>query len=95
LAIAADIVQLGLMPLFSEGAISPFDDVLDVLVSGAMIALVGWHWAFAPAFVAELVPGLDLVPSWTMAAFIATRGKLRPAAQTVEALPKEGAERER
>lgn len=90
LAIAADVVQLGLMPLFGEGALSPLDDALDLVVGGAMIWLVGWHWAFAPAFVAELVPGVDLVPTWTAAAFMATWGKLpaRPE-RTVEALPPE------
>jgi len=29
--------------------------------------LVGWHWEFAPSFLAKLVPGLDLVPLWTLA----------------------------
>ena len=28
---------------------------------------VGWHWEFAPSFLAELVPGLVLVPFWTLA----------------------------
>jgi hypothetical protein len=35
--------------------------------------LLGWHWAFVPSFLAELVPGLDLVPTWTLAVLIATR----------------------
>jgi hypothetical protein len=46
---------------------------LDVVVGIAMVALVGWHWAFVPAFLAELVPLFDLVPSWTAAVLIATR----------------------
>jgi hypothetical protein len=75
LAVGADVVQLGLWPLFSEGAVSPFDDALDVVLGGLMVWLLGWHWAFAPAFVAELVPGVSLVPTWTMAVFLATRGK--------------------
>lgn len=72
LAVVADGLQLGLLPLFVGGALSPVNDVLDVIVAGAMIALVGWHWAFLPTFLAELVPGLDLVPTWTMAALLAT-----------------------
>ncbi len=76
LAITADAVQLGLIPLFVGGATSVINDALDVLVAIVMLALVGWHWAFLPAFLTELVPGLDLVPTWTLAVFVATR---RPA----------------
>ena len=32
-----------------------------------MIHLLGWHWEFLPSFFAKLVPGVDLVPFWTMA----------------------------
>lgn len=67
LAIAADAVQLLIFPLFAEGALSPFDDVLDVVVMAALARLIGWHWEFLPTFVAELVPGLDLVPFWVLA----------------------------
>jgi hypothetical protein len=38
-----------------------------------LIKLLGWHWAFLPTFAAELVPGLDLFPTWTTAVFFATR----------------------
>ena len=72
LAVVADGLQLGLFPLFVGGGLSVVNNVLDVLVAGGMIALVGWHWAFLPTFLAELVPGLDLVPTWTMAALLAT-----------------------
>src|ERR1700738_3924119 len=32
-----------------------------------MVHLLGWHWEFLPSFFAKLVPGVDLVPFWTMA----------------------------
>jgi len=67
LGMVADAVQLLIFPLFAEGAISPLDDVLDVAVMAALAGLIGWHWEFLPSFVAELVPGLDLVPFWTLA----------------------------
>jgi hypothetical protein len=67
LAIGADAVQLLVLPLFSEGALSPFDDVLDLAVAAVLVRMLGWHWEFLPAFAAELVPGLDLVPFWTLA----------------------------
>jgi hypothetical protein len=73
LAVAADAVQLGLLPLFAGGATTGFDAVLDVAVGIAMVALVGWHWAFLPAFALELVPAVDLAPTWTIAVFLATR----------------------
>jgi hypothetical protein len=72
-ALLADALQLGLLPLFVEGALSIVNGVLDVVVAGVLIALVGWHWAFLPAFVAELIPALDLAPTWTVAVLIATR----------------------
>ncbi|HEU4402341.1 MAG TPA: hypothetical protein VFT43_09565 [Candidatus Polarisedimenticolia bacterium] len=72
-AVLADAVQLGLLPLFVEGAGSIVNDLLDVAVAGVMIALVGWHWVFLPAFLAELIPGFDLVPTWTAAVLFATR----------------------
>jgi hypothetical protein len=67
LAIVADAVQILIFPLFAEGAISPLDDILDLTVMVALIRLIGWHWEFLPSFIAELVPGLDLVPFWTLA----------------------------
>jgi len=67
LALAADALQIFAVPLFGEGALSPADDVLDVLVAAILVHLLGWHWEFLPAFAAELVPGVDLVPFWTLA----------------------------
>src|SRR6266478_3558334 len=67
LAMAADAVQIFVFPLFAEGALSPADDVLDIAVAAVLAHLLGWHWEFLPAFLAEVVPGVDLVPFWTLA----------------------------
>src|SRR5438046_5885258 len=67
LAMAADALQIFVFPLFAEGALSPADDVLDLAVAAVLVHLLGWHWEFLPAFAAELVPGVDLVPFWTLA----------------------------
>ncbi len=67
LAIVADALQLLVLPMFIEGAASPSDDVLDAVVGGAMIYLLGMHWEFLPSFLGKLVPGVDLVPFWTLA----------------------------
>jgi hypothetical protein len=66
LAIIADALQIIVFPLFIEGAISPADDLLDLGIGGVLAYLLGWHWEFLPSFFAKLVPGVDLVPFWTM-----------------------------
>jgi hypothetical protein len=67
LAVIADALQIVVFPLFVEGALSPADDVLDFGVAALLVHLLGWHWEFLPSFLAKLVPGVDLVPFWTMA----------------------------
>ena len=67
LAILADALQIVVFPFFIEGALSPADDILDFGVGAALVHLLGWHWEFLPSFLAKLVPGVDLVPLWTMA----------------------------
>ena len=67
IAIIADALQIFLMPFLVEGATSPADDILDLGIGAALFSLLGWHWEFLPSFVAKLVPGVDLVPFWTMA----------------------------
>jgi hypothetical protein len=67
LAIVADAFQIVFSPLFFEGAVSPADDILDLCMAGILSYLLGWHWEFLPSFLAKLVPGVDLVPFWTMA----------------------------
>ncbi len=73
-AIVADVLQLAFFPAFAGGWLSPLNNALDVVVALIMVRLLGWHFAFLPTFVAELVPGLDLVPTWTAAVWFATRG---------------------
>jgi hypothetical protein len=67
LAIVADLLQMIVFPLFIEGAASPADDLLDLGLAGLFSYLLGWHWEFLPSFLGKLVPGVDLVPLWTLA----------------------------
>ena len=67
LAIIADALQMIVFPLFVEGAASPADDILDLGMAALLVRLLGWHWEFLPSFFAKLVPGVDLVPLWTLA----------------------------
>jgi hypothetical protein len=79
IAVAADLTQIVLLPAFFPGILSPANDVIDAAVAVALVALVGWHWAFLPAFLAEMVPFVDLVPTWTAAVMLATRAGGGPA----------------
>ena len=67
LAIIADALQIVVFPLFVEGAASPADDILDFGIAAVLVHLLGWNWEFLPSFFAKLVPGVDLVPFWTIA----------------------------
>jgi hypothetical protein len=78
-AVVADAIQVGAFPFFMEGGLSPADWVVDLVAGAALCGLLGWHWAFLPTFAAELVPGLDLIPTWTAAVAFVTRGKVNPA----------------
>jgi hypothetical protein len=68
-----------LVPVFVEGAISPADDLLDLGIGLLMVHLLGWHWEFLPSFFAKLVPGVDLVPCWTLAVANVWRKAMREA----------------
>jgi hypothetical protein len=76
-AIAADTIQIVALPLFAPGGLSPADTLLDIFVGITLIRLLGWHWAFLPTLAAELIPGLDLFPTWTTAVFFVTRQQVR------------------
>ena len=81
LALIADALQIVVFPLFVEGAASPADDILDLGIGAVLVRLLGWHWEFLPSFFAKLLPGVDLVPLWTMAvASVYWKSKRSPVA---------------
>jgi hypothetical protein len=87
IAIIADAVQIVIFPFFVEGALSPAEDILDFGVGALLVNLLGWHWEFLPSFLAKLVPGVDLVPMWTMAVanvYRKTKRMTKPAEESVE-----------
>jgi len=89
LAIIADAFQIIVFPLFVEGSASPADDILDFGIAAVLVHLLGWHWEFLPSFLAKLVPGVDLVPFWTLAVANVYRKSKTTAAVTVEGLREE------
>ena len=71
IAAAADGLQLALGPagwLF-------MDQVIDVAAMILTMWLMGFHLLLLPTFVAELIPAVDMLPTWTacVAAVIALR----------------------
>ena len=70
-------MQLVAAPIFGEGFASPFNDLLDLAVGAVLIKLLGFHWALLPAAAAELVPALDLAPTWTASVLLITASKQR------------------
>ena len=83
LAVLVDLVQFALLP----AELTPLNNVIDVATGVALYLLVGWHWAFLPTFAVEMVPFVDLVPTWTLAVAIATRGRMAPAVPAVTVEP--------
>src|SRR5437867_4771435 len=80
-AIAADGIQILVLPLFVAGFISPADTLIDLAVALILSRLLGWHWAFLPTLFAELFPGLDLFPTWTAAVLYITWQRARSSPQ--------------
>jgi hypothetical protein len=88
LAVIADVLQLVVFALFVEGAASPADDILDLGMTAVLAYLLGWHWEFLPSFLAKLVPGVDMIPCWTIAVANVYRKSKRIAA-TIDGIREE------
>ena len=78
-AIGMDALQMLLFPATVEGGFSPLADGLDFVAAALLWALVGWHWTFLPSVIVNVIPVMDLAPTWTIAIAIATRGLNTPA----------------
>lgn len=78
-ALLADALQLALGPL----SLTFLDEIVDVAVMILMVRLVGFHPLLLPTFALELLPLVDLLPTWTgcVMAVIALR-RMGPRATT-------------
>ena len=76
-AIATDVLQVGLGP-FGWAFI---DEILDVIALIATTRLLGFHPLLLPTFIIEMVPVIDVLPTWTgcVALVVAMRNKQSPA----------------
>ncbi len=75
-AIITDGIQIALLPAMAVGL--PAVEIIDVIMAVAMITLLGWHIAFLPTLLAEAIPFVNLVPTWTAAVWLVTRGQKPP-----------------
>ena len=65
---AADFLQIMLLPALLPGYV--LDDAIDIATAILLTAICGFKWQFMLAFAVELVPGLDLLPTWSAVALL-------------------------
>ena len=62
------------------GGIDPLDDLADIIAVVALVLIVGFRWQIALAFIAELIPGVAIFPTWT--ALVLTLPVKKPSASS-------------
>jgi hypothetical protein len=60
--------------------------VVDTIVFGIMTKLLGFHWMFLPSFCVEVIPGVDMLPTWVGCVFFVVRQRKKE--QNAAAAPK-------
>jgi len=69
IAVIADIIQFPITVGEATGFFSIpgelTDFLVDCVVMVATTKLLGFHWMFLPTLFVEVIPGLDLLPTWT------------------------------
>jgi hypothetical protein len=68
IAVIADVLEFPIAAAEITIAGAPTGELaaflVDCIVMGAMTKLLGFHWMFLPSFCVEVIPGLDLLPTW-------------------------------
>ncbi len=76
---------------FALGPVGWFlvDEGLDIVAMILTAAALGFHMLLLPTFVLELIPGPDMLPTWTActAAVVVLRKKAQSAAPPITAVP--------
>jgi len=81
IAVATDVLQFALGPFGWTGA----DEVLDVAAMLLTMKLLGFHPLLLPTFALEIIPLVDMLPTWT--ACVALVVGLRKRQQRLEPPP--------
>jgi hypothetical protein len=88
-AIIADLIEFPISALELTVVGAPvamfLSFILDVFVFGIMTFLLGFHWLFLPSFLVEVVPGLDMLPTWVGCVFFVVRQRKKE--QNIPAAP--------
>jgi hypothetical protein len=87
IAIFADLLQIPITAMFFTGFLAVPSEIADVVVDTAaavlITALIGFDIMLLPTFVLELVPGLDLLPTWLgCTAYVVWRKRRQEATAT-------------
>ena len=64
-AALADVLQIVILPAFFYGG-ALAQDVIDVVAVIVLLLTLGFKWRLAGVFLIELIPGLQLFPTWTL-----------------------------
>ena len=76
-AVVADLIEFPIsaagLSVVGAGAGEFAAFVLDAIVFGVMTKLLGFHWLFLPSFCLEVIPGLDMLPTWVGCVFFVVR----------------------
>jgi hypothetical protein len=87
-AVAADGIQIALGPL----GWTFFDEAIDVFTMLVTSLLIGFHPLLLPTFLVEVIPLVDMLPTWTgcVAAVVLLRRRLQqapPVMRTISPTP--------
>lgn len=81
LAIVVDLLQapanVASLSVALAMPIEMVDMAIDAVVAIIMTRLLGFHWALAPGFLLELMPIVDIAPTWTACVYVVTEARKR------------------
>lgn len=83
LAGLADALQIALGPV----GWFLFDEIIDVLAMVALTLLIGFHPLFLPTFIVEIVPIVDMLPTWTACVGVVVMLRKRQSNQATAPTP--------
>jgi len=80
LAVLADAIELPLNLLFLTAWLAVPAEfalvALDLITMGLLTWLLGFHWTFIAALGVEVLPGADMIPTWTgCVSYVVWQGK--------------------
>ena len=78
IAVTADAVQFMAGPLGWAG----FDEAADVVAMVLLSVVLGFHPLFLPTFIVELIPVVDMLPTWTGCAVLVVALRRRQASKS-------------